>query len=158
MSRPPIAGGHGRWSVRQVARATHLPHRAVILAVHTRDVARGEGFFDPEDLRDEDLLPVKVLATVQRMGSEALWPGGDPAAEGAKIRDAVRHARYAWGSPNPGAVVILGLAAAHLVETPEHREAIMRAHAGEPLVVLPVGAWASEIARELPASRLGRTA
>lgn len=132
----------GRWSLTQVATAAGVSHRTA------RTVATA-GYITPENLTDKDVVLLRVAAALL----DGPRPSGTPRNEAADALiqrnfEALRLTQLVLNDPAPNKDVRLAVLpqTARLAQDAFSLMGIIGDTKAEPLLLLPVGEWANELA------------
>lgn len=133
MPRPKINGGNGTWSIRQASATVRISQRA------TRDIA-ARGLIDPDAIGEPDILVLRTVHAVDQAGT--LTPP-DPVLGRMRDETVARLTRQAWTTPSPTATLAITSTDARLATSPAELSSLLSLFADQPLLLLPVGTWAS---------------
>lgn len=145
MATPERRGGHGGWSLVQLAAEARVP----------RGVARGvvnRGYLPTDGFTDDHIVLLRVAAAALEFpGPGRLQSDLVAATVEERNRNALRYAKGMLADPQTpaGACLVLGPSTVSAVDDYNELPAMVARSAEEPVLVLPVGAWR----RLLPANR-----
>lgn len=148
MARPAMRDPSGRWSLAQVAAAAGLSRQTARTVVSA-------GYLNPEDLHYKDIALAKVAAAL----IDAPRPAGmnrHDAADAITKRnfEALTLARRLLDDPTPSRDAILRISATEAVfhKSPSRALADLE-DLTEPALMLPLGAWVTELNSDLITGR-----